>query len=38
VNVGNNRHTISVADLEAGMYLLQISDGAQSTSRRFVKN
>jgi hypothetical protein len=37
VNVGNNRHTISVADLEAGMYLLQISDGAQSTSRRFVK-
>jgi hypothetical protein len=38
VNVGNNRHSISVADLEAGMYLLQISDGAQSTSRRFVKN
>ncbi|MBK9418691.1 MAG: T9SS type A sorting domain-containing protein [Flavobacteriales bacterium] len=36
--MGNNRHSISVADLEAGMYLLMISDGTQSTSRRFVKN
>ncbi|MBP7449458.1 MAG: T9SS type A sorting domain-containing protein [Flavobacteriales bacterium] len=38
VSVGNNRHSISVADLDAGMYLLQITDGTQSTSRRFVKN
>jgi hypothetical protein len=38
VIMGLNRHSISVADLESGMYLLQISDGSHSTSRRFVKN
>lgn len=38
VNAGNNRHSINVADLEPGIYLLQISDGTYSTGRRFVKN
>jgi hypothetical protein len=37
VNAGENRHNINVADLDAGMYLLQIANGNQSTSRRFVK-
>jgi PKD repeat protein len=37
VNAGNNRHSINVSDLVAGIYLLQISDGTHSTSRRFVK-
>lgn len=37
VNLGNSHRTIGVADLDAGMYLLQITDGAQSTCRRFVK-
>jgi PKD repeat protein len=37
VNTGQNNHRIHVADLEAGMYLLQIANGNQHTSRRFVK-
>ncbi len=37
VNTGQNDQRINVADLEAGMYLLQITNGAQRTSRRFVK-
>ena len=37
VNAGDNRHSINVADLDAGMYLLQIANDKQSTSRRFVK-
>ena len=37
VNSGQNDHRIHVADLEAGMYLLQITNGEQRTSRRFVK-
>jgi PKD repeat protein len=37
VNTGRNDQRINVADLEAGMYLLQITNGEQRTSRRFVK-
>ncbi len=37
VNSGQNDHRIHVADLEAGLYLLQITNGEQRTSRRFVK-
>ena len=37
VNTGQNDQRIHVADLEAGMYLLQITNGEQRTSRRFVK-
>jgi hypothetical protein len=37
VNTGQNDQRIHVADLEAGMYLLQITNGAQRSSRRFVK-
>jgi PKD repeat protein len=37
VNTGQNDQRINVADLEAGMYLLQITNGEQRTSRRFVK-
>jgi hypothetical protein len=37
MNSGQNDHRIHVADLEAGMYLLQITNGEQRSSRRFVK-
>jgi hypothetical protein len=37
VNTGQNDQRIHVADLEAGMYLLQITNGEQRSSRRFVK-
>jgi hypothetical protein len=38
VNNGANQHDLNVSELESGMYLLQISDGTHSTSRRFVKH
>jgi hypothetical protein len=37
LHAGNNRVQMDVSDLKAGMYLMQIGNGTQSTSRRFVK-
>jgi hypothetical protein len=38
VNAGANRHVIDVSDLEAGIYLLRLTDGTRSSNHRFVKN
>ncbi|MDA8850528.1 DUF5011 domain-containing protein, partial [Flavobacteriaceae bacterium] len=33
----NNTHTIDVSDLSVGIYLLEVSDGVRSSTKRFVK-